>query len=179
MAQTTRDQNEIREMLLDMKLPNEVAKLQLEKKNIFYDKFLIYSSLNDYSNEDLGYIKHVGGHWIASMQEETQRFVYKFPNGFGVAVARGLYTEGCWKVWDFKFNKIHTDKAIYTRLKHNKRKLDVTEVASSLEHLPSSYTNFYDVEKHLKTLYSFQVGKRNIPTKLKYAYLRKRYNIDL
>ncbi|MED4285257.1 hypothetical protein P4679_25380 [Priestia megaterium] len=113
------------------------------------------------------------------MQEETQRFVYKFPNGFGVAVARGLYTEGCWNVWDFKFDKIHTNKAIYTRLKHNKRKLDVTEVASSLELLPSSYTNFYDVEKHLKTLYSFQVGKRSIPTKLKNAYLRKRYNIDL
>ncbi|MED4285258.1 hypothetical protein P4679_25385 [Priestia megaterium] len=54
MAKIMRDQNEIREMLLDMKLPNEVAKLQLEKRNIFYDKFLIYSSLNDYSNEDLG-----------------------------------------------------------------------------------------------------------------------------
>lgn len=179
MGKIKRNQNEIREMLLDMKLPNEVAKFQLEKRNIFYDKFLIYSSLNKYSAEDIRYIEQVGGHWIDSMPEETQRFVYKFPNGFGVTVARGLYTEGCWNVWEFKFNKAYNDEPVYTRLKHNKKELDVTELASSLELLPSSFTDLRDVEKHLKTLYAFQVGKRSIRTKLKNAYLRKRYNIDL
>lgn len=113
------------------------------------------------------------------MPEETQRFLYKFPNGYGIAVARGLHTEGCWNVWEFRFNKAYANKAVNARLKLNKKKLDVTEVASSLELLPSTYTDFRDVERHLKTLYSFQVGKRSIPTKLKNAYLRKRYNIDL
>jgi len=165
--------------LLDMKLPNDVAKYQLEKKNAFYDKFLIYSSLNKYSAKDLRYLEQVGGHWIHSMQQETQRFVYKFPNGFGVAVARGLYTEGCWNVWDFKYDRVYADNPIHVKLKHNNKKLDVTEVANSLEILPSSYTDFAAVEGHLKTIYAFQVGKRSIPTKVKNAYLRKRYNIDL
>lgn len=179
MKEITRNQNEIREMLLDMKLPNEVAELQLNKRNIFYDKFLIYNSLNDYSNEDFGHIKQVGGHWINSMQQETQRFVYKFPNGFGVTVARGLYTEGCWNVWEFKFNRIYADKPIHVKLKHNKKKLDVTEVASSLELLPSSYTDFAGVEKRLKSIYAFHIGERSFLTKVKNAYIKRKYSIDL
>lgn len=136
-------------------ISDEEAARQIEERNPFYGRFLIYNDEHPNSLEIRQLLKkpETPKHLFKDMVGATQR-VYEFPNGKGASVVRASFTFHSWELAELEFTNTSPRKQLpkkkRIRKKWYKRYTIMREVVSEMYR----YTDYKDVERHLLKLYN-------------------------
>jgi len=130
------------------------AAQELKKRDPFYNQYIIFDSSKPLSIKEYEKLKRVLGKEIQIWEGDFQRFIYKFPNGYGLSVVKSTYTTGHWETTDIKFPLSAPKQILHKKKRIRKKWLKKQNSSSLTTSNTNKYALFSDVEKHMAQLYA-------------------------